>query len=225
MHGVASWHSRLGTSVLCLHQAETGVVRHSSLDLSPRAREHDEPPVDYGHKRKLCLYSAPEHAVVAWPISAPGSTAYPPSSSLAHPINPIRTWKSRCGMSLGTYSAAPVVTRKEHLRHSRLMCYNIKCPRREPRRQHLCPFLAWQTMPRGPILHEPGGASDVWLKGSIDLSTSAFVEMNAHCGKSSILSQTSLESNGTIGWPHPTLQHLHCSLVDTIGSYTFASTR
>ena len=125
MHGVASWHSRLGTSVLCLHQAETGVVRHSSLDLSPRAREHDEPPVDYGHKRKLCLYSAPEHAVVAWPISAPGSTACPPSSSLAHPINPIRTGKSQCDMSLGTYSAAPVVTRKEHLRHSRLLLRDV----------------------------------------------------------------------------------------------------
>jgi len=62
----------------------------------------------------------------------------------------------------------------------------------------------------GRILQELDGASVVSSKGSIDSSTSAFVETNVHRGKtSSVLSRGSLESNGTISQPNPVPGDVH----------------
>jgi len=58
----------------------------------------------------------------------------------------------------------------------------------------------------GRILQELDGASVLSSKGTIDSSTSAFVETNVHRGKtSSVLSRGSLESNDTISQPTPVL--------------------
>ena len=59
----------------------------------------------------------------------------------------------------------------------------------------------------GRILHELDGASVLSSKGSVDSSTSTFVETNVHRGKtSSLLPRASLESNGSAGSsPHAAL--------------------
>jgi len=55
----------------------------------------------------------------------------------------------------------------------------------------------------GRILHELDGASVLSSKGSVDSSTSTFVETNVHRGKtSSLLPRPSIESNGSAGSSH-----------------------
>jgi 1-phosphatidylinositol-3-phosphate 5-kinase len=59
----------------------------------------------------------------------------------------------------------------------------------------------------GRILHELDGASVPSSKGSVDSSSSAFVETNVHRGKtSSVLPRTSAESLGTNNNAHATLE-------------------
>ena len=56
----------------------------------------------------------------------------------------------------------------------------------------------------GRILHELDGASVLSSKGSVDSTTSTFVETHVHRGKtSSLLPRASMESNGSTGPSHP----------------------